>query len=195
MLKHLLFSVLIIAGGYYYWTTRPITHGPGEMAPNKPKQEKAFGVKDIQHKNYTVSPLAKFEMQARVLAKKAYYADKQSDILPYDVVFGWGPMSDERNLDHILIKQSNRDYKWEMTRPPIPEKQMKLYSANMHLIPANLMIKEKLGELREGHIVKIKGLLVKVSSDKGWEIKSSLSRIDSGSKANEVVWIESLEIL
>ena len=195
MLKHLIFSVLIIAGGYYYWTTRPITHGPGEMAPNEPKQVKVFSAKDILHKNYTISPLAKFDMQARVLAKKQYYVEDQSDILPYDIVFGWGPMSDEKHLDEILIKQSNRTFSWEMTQPPIPLKKMKRYSANMHLIPASPKIKDILADLRQGHIVKIKGYLVKVASNNGWSIKSSLTRSDGGKNSNEVIWIEELEIL
>lgn len=195
MLKHLIVSILIIAGGYYYWTTRPISHGPGEMAPNEPKQEEAFGIKDIQYKNTVISPLAKFNMQARVLAKKSYYTDDYADTIPFDIVFGWGPMSDEKNLNQILIKQSDRNYYWETTEFPIPQNKMKLYSANMHMVPSNQVIKEKLGSLRNGHIVNIKGLLVKVSSNAGWNIKSSLTRTDRGKKANEVVWVQEIEIL
>jgi len=195
MLKHLLFIAILVAGGYYYWITRPITHGPGEVAPKEPVQEKAFGIKDIQYKDFTIVPLAKFNMEARVLAIKRYYADERTDLFPYDVVFGWGPMSDERNLDHMLIKQSDRDYKWEMTKPPIPMDKMALYSENMHLISSNQMIEEKIGELRPGHVVKINGYLVKASSEKGWTVTSSLTRSDKGRGSSEIIWVKELEIL
>lgn len=194
MMKHLLFIIIIVGGGYYFWTTRPVTHGPGVMAPDKPVQTQAFGQNSFEHNNYTITPLAKFEMEVRVLSKKRYYSDTQSEIAPYDFVVGWGPMSDTRNLDHILIKQSDRFFYWEMIQPPIPREEMWKHSANMHLLPSNEIIMEKLSKVREGHIIELKGYLVKVKSEKGWILKSSLSRNDKGKSSSEVVWIEDFKI-
>lgn len=195
MFKHILFIFFLIGSGYYYWTTRPVMHGPGEVAPKEPRQKNAFGVKPIKYKTYTLSPLAAFDAEARVLSKKRYYNDRVASIAPYDFVLGWGPMSDERNLGYLLIKQSNRSFYWEMTRPPIPEQEMRQHTANIRLIPSNQKIREQLGNIRQGHIIKVQGYLVKIRSDDGWQIKSSLSRKDRGKNSAEVVWIEEFRIL
>lgn len=194
MVKHLIFIVILAAGGYYFWTTRPVTHGPGVVAPTEPSQRHAFGVQPINFKTYDIRPLAEFNIEARVLSKKKY-SDRLGELAPYDFVLGWGPMSDERNLDHILIKQSDRYFQWEMTTPPIPRSEMINHSANMHLAPANQEIQAKLDAVRQGHVVQIKGYLVKINSGDGWSIKSSLTRKDYGKKASEIIWIKEFHIL
>lgn len=192
MAKHLLFLILVFGSGYFYWNTRPISHGPGVLAPDEPTQANAFGLKAFSHDQFQIEPLAKYQIQARTLSKKRYRGNIMAELSPYDLVVGWGPMSDSRNLDYILIKQSNRDFKWEMTRPPIPEKEMKRYSSNMHLIPSNQKIHDKLKDIREGHIIKMQGYLVKATTDSGWTLQSSLSRKDDSS---ELFWIKEIEII
>jgi len=192
IIKHTLFLGILFAAGYYFWVTRPISHGPGEIAPNKPEQSTAFGIEKINYKNHSIIPMATFSIEARVLAKKRYYYDQASDIAPYDMVLGWGPMSDERNLDHILIKQSNRKFSWEMTTPPISTHEMHTHAANVHMIPSNPDLMDKLGDIRVGHVVNIKGYLVNVVSDEGWRKKTSLKRNDYGSGSTELLWIREL---
>lgn len=194
-MKHLLFIIFIFASGYYYWNTRPISHGPGEIVTQDPIQKNAFGVDPFDHERFRIEPLARYEMKARVISKKQYKGDIQSELSPFDIVVGWGPMSDSRNLDYILIKQSNRDYRWEVTNPPIPETQMRQHSANIHLVPPNEAMLQKLKDLREGHIINIKGYLIKASAETGWTLKSSLSRTDTGSSSSELVWLEEFEIV
>lgn len=194
MIKHIIFIALVVGGTFYYWTTRPVTHGPGVVAPSEPVQREAFGVKPIKFDEYTINALAEIELEARVLSKKRYYYDKYADVAPYDFVFGWGAMSDEKNLNPILVKQSDRNFYWEMIEPPISEHLMRRNSANMHLIPSSDKIADQLGDVREGHVVKLEGYLVKVSSEEGWVLKSSLTRRDVGDKASEVVWITDFSI-
>lgn len=194
MLKHIVFIVILVGGGYFFWTTRPVTHGPGIVAPSEPTQRHAFGIRNIDFKTYEIEPLAEFNIEARVLSKK-YYSDRMNEVAPYDFVLGWGPMSDERNLEHMLIKQSDRYFDWEMTAPPIPRTEMIKHTANVHLAPSTQQIEEKLGKVRMGHVVQIKGYLVKIEAADGWSIKSSLRRNDYGKDASEVIWIKEFEIL
>lgn len=194
MFKHLLFILILVGGSYYYWTTRPVNHGPGVVAPKEPVQKKLLRTKSFDHKSSTITPIAEFETESRVLSKERYH-DEQAEIVPYDFVLGWGPMSDERNLDFILVKQSSRSFYWEMTKPPIPQNAMSNHSTNIHLIPSNEVIHEKLKEVRRGHVVRMKGKLVNVISQDGWEYKSSLSRSDIGKNSAEVLWIEEFRII
>jgi len=195
MLKHLLFIVLLCGGVYYYWTTRPVTHGPGVVAPDKPRQQEVYNVKKMHYKDIQIVPKAKITLEARVLSIKNYYFDTFSDLTPTDIVFGWGPMSDETNLNTIMVRQSDRSFYFEMTNPPIPQPKMWSHTANMHLIGSTQDIRDKVGSLRRGQIVQIKGYLVNADAPEGWTLKTSLSRTDIGKDSSELVWINSLSIL
>jgi len=195
MLKHLLFIALLFGGAYYYWTTRPVTHGPGIVAPDSPVQEKAFGAKNKDFKGIRIIPKAKIKLEARILSMKNYYFDTFSDLTPTDIVFGWGPMSDETNLNTIMVKQSDRSFYFEMTNPPIPQEKMWQHTANMHLIGPTQKIRNKISSLRKGQIIRINGYLVNAKAPEGWTLKTSLSRTDIGKDSSELVWIKSLSIL
>lgn len=195
MIKHLLFFVLLCGGVYYYWTTRPVEHGPGVVAPETPVQETTYNVDRLNYKGIDINPRAKIKLEARVLSIKNYYFDKFSELIPTDVVFGWGPMSDERNLNSLMVRQSERSFYWEMTEPPIKQQKMWEHAANMHLIGPTQEIRDKISSLRKGQIVEIEGYLVNAKSPKGWKLKSSLRRDDIGDDSSELVWINSLTIL
>lgn len=195
MVKHIFFILLMVAGGYYFWNSRPVIHGPGEVAPNEPVQQQAYGLNDIAYQDLKLSPFAKIDIEARVLSMKRYYEDRESKFAPYDYVLGWGPMSDERNLDKILIKQSDRFYNWEMIEPPIPINKIRSSSANVRLISSSEEILEQLKNLRIGHVIRIKGYLVDVQSKDGWTIKSSSIRTDTGKEASEIIWIREFSLL
>lgn len=195
MLKHLLFIVLLCGGAYYYWTTRPVVHGPGVVAPDTPKQKKAYHVDKMHYKGIQIVPKAKFTMEARVLSIKNYYFDTFTDLTPTDIVFGWGPMSDETNLNTIMVRQSDRSFYFEMTNPPIPQPKMWSHTANVHIIGPTQDIRDKVQSLRKGQVVRIKGYLVNATAPEGWTLKTSLSRTDIGKDSSELVWINSLSIL
>lgn len=195
MVKHIFFILLMIAGSYYFWNTRPIVHGPGEVAPNQPVQQQAYGLNNITHKDFKLSPFAKIDIEARILSIKRYYEDREAKFAPYDYVLGWGAMSDEKNLDKILIKQSDRFYDWEMIEPPIPINEIRTNTANVRLISPSKEVSEQLEDLRLGQVIRIKGYLVEVHSKDGWTIKSSSIRTDTGKEASEIIWIKELSFL
>ncbi|MDZ7680235.1 MAG: hypothetical protein U5J63_00650 [Fodinibius sp.] len=195
MIKHLLVFVMLCGGVYYYWTTRPVEHGPGVVAPETPTQQTTYSGDQISYKKFSLKPQASISMEARVLSIKNYYFDKYTDLAPTDVVFGWGPMSDERNLSSLMVRQSDRSFYWEMANPPIKQQKMWNHAANMHLIGSTQQIRDKISALRQGQIVKISGSLVNAKSPAGWTLKSSLKRTDIGDDSSELVWIKSLTIL
>lgn len=194
MVKHIFFILLMIAGGYYFWNTRPVVHGPGEVAPNEPVQEQAYGVKKIDFKDLKLTPFAKIDLEARVLSKKKYYEDREAEFAPYDIVLGWGPMSDERNLEQILIKQADRYYYWEMIQPSITIHDIRTHTANVRFITSDNEESEQLANLRIGQIINVNGYLVDVTSGEGWKIKSSAERTDSGKEGTEIIWIKEFSV-
>lgn len=195
MLKHILFVFIMILGGYYFLNSRPVEHGPGVVAPNEPVQQRAYGIKAIDYEGLKLSPFAKIDIEARVLSKKRYFEDKEAEFAPYDFVIGWGPMSDERNLDQILIKQTERSFYWEMIEPPISISEMRQHSANIRLIPSDTQMSDQIGNIRIGEVIKVKGYLVNVASKDGWSVESSSTRKDTGKKASEIIWIKELRVL
>jgi len=184
--------VLIIS--YNKWTSRPITHEPGIIAPENPIQHQITHVEPFNYKKFTITPLAKFSIEARILSRKRYYLGRAAKLVPVDLALGWRLMSDENNLKSIKITQSNRFYFWFVKKFPIPKQEIITHSANMHLIPANSDIRSKIKKARKGSLVKFSGYLVKVTCDDGWRWNSSMRREDAGNGACELVWVDEFDL-
>ena len=176
------------------WDSKPIEHPPGILVAERPEQV------DLQAStfmlgDYQLTRKASFKILARVLSKEPYYLGRTADLAPIDLALGWGEMSDSAVLSQIDISQSAR---WYRTRydlpPPISEQQIIFNSSNMHMIPARKGIERKLKKLREGDIVSISGYLVDVNHDSGWYWHSSMSRLDTGNGACELVYVESISV-
>lgn len=182
-------------GLHKWWASRAVYHGPGIVAPHAPQQEIIKDGTPFSYKNYRITPLATFDVAARVLSAKKYNSGRESDLAPIDLALGWGPMSDEAVLKDIEISQSGRFYFWRTQHWPIPRKAIEENSSNMHLIPQNPGVAKRLIKAREGNIVVIKGYLVKVDSSDNWHWRSSLTRKDTGAGACELIWVEEFEIL
>lgn len=155
----------------------------------QPRQSKARDKTPFFFDEYIISPLADFEISARVLSRKNYWLGREADLSPLDLALGWGRMSDPGVLESISIRQSNRWYYWQTPEYPIPRHEIESYSANMHMIPANDDIKDRLSDVDEGDNIFIKGKLVRVDARDGWHWVSSLSRHDVGDKACELVYV------
>ena len=172
-----------------------ISHEPGILAPAPPHQEVVQAGLLFMHKEYLIEPLTTFEAQARVLSKKRYRLGRESELSPIDLALGWGVMSDESVLNHFSISQSNRWYWWRYKTLPITKQEVIHNSANMHMVPADDLVKRELLRIQEGHVVRIKGYLIEARAEDGWRWRSSLSRSDSGDHACELVWVKDVEIL
>jgi len=177
-----------------FFKSEKVELGPGVMAGQAPVQEKLSLAKQFMFRGYTLTPLARFELKAKVLSKENYTLGRESELSPSDLALGWGRMSDEDVVKKISISQSGRWYRWSTDTFPIPRREIETSSANMHIIPKDEVVKSALGRIRAGSIVSIRGNLVKVNAKDGWRWVSSLSRTDTGSGACEIVFAESIEI-
>ncbi|MGZ8257830.1 MAG: hypothetical protein ACXWTR_01480 [Methylotenera sp.] len=192
--KAVLFVGLVGYGAHHAWETRAVTHGAGEIAPNIPQQHNLANA-DAQNINgYQLTPLAKFSIEARVLASKSYSFGREATLSPVDLALGWGPMSDETVLNKIDISQSNRFYFWHVDAFPIPREEIETHSANMHMIPADGNIEQTLKSVRVGQVINIEGYLIEAKSADGWRWKSSLTRNDTGGGACEVMLVKSIYV-
>lgn len=193
-IKRVLLPLLIlIAVAGYFLKNRPVSHGPGEVAPDDPLQtDSDAGPFDFQ--DFRIFPLADFEMQARVLGKERYRSGIDAELAPWDIAFGWGPMSDESVLEKITISQGNRFYYWQVKEFPIPRRDIETHSANMHLIPADDGIRDILDDVRVGQVLNLFGQLVRIEGPNNMRWKSSTTRNDTGFGACEVIFVSELSI-
>jgi len=172
--------------------TLEVHYPPGEIAPNSPIQEKLTSAQVHLVGKYAVRPVARFQVEARVLSTERYRFDRGATLSPVDLALGWGPMSDQTVLDQIDISQGGRFYRWRVKNYPIPRQQIIEHSANMHMIPANDEVRNDLLAVRVGEVVHIEGYLVVATSEDGAIWKTSLTRKDSGDGACELVWVENI---
>jgi hypothetical protein len=176
----------------HFARARPI----GVLAADAPQQVdipqgQAFAVKDFQ-----ITPLADFELTARVLSRADYGFDPESPLSPTDLAMGWGRMSDSAVLDKLKISQSSRwyTYRWGNDGPPIPPEEIIRSSSNMHMIPADATVAATLLRVRPGDLVHLRGELIQARRADGRVWRSSLSRTDTGDGACEVVWVQALDV-
>jgi len=168
--------------------------GPGVLAPNEPKQEKISTAKSFNFKEFTITPLANFEIKAKVLSRENYSSGREAELSPTDLALGWGRMSDKTITDTLTIWQSGRWFRWKTQTLPIPQREIEHHSANMHMLPQDESVTLALKEVRKGDIVNIKGYLVNVKAGDGWHWNSSLSRTDTGSGACEIVFLKEISV-
>ena len=189
-------ALACVWGAWSWYSTRPLSDvPPGVAAPAEPEQT-STNAPAFQHRGFTITPSARIDMRARVLARKDYRFGAEAELSPTDLVFGWGAMSDPRIYQQLSISQSNRFYFWRFRdTPPIAPEQIIRSSANMHLIPANDVVKAALKKVRPGQLIQLSGQLINVSAPQGWQWTSSLTREDSGAGACEVIWVEQLATL
>jgi hypothetical protein len=194
MLGRILLLVLIAWGAWSYFTGRPIEPGPGVHAPRPPLQQPPEDSTPFAFGDYRITPLARFHATARVLGTERYRFDRGADLVPVDLALGWGALSESRHLTEIDISQGNRFYFWRAKTLPLPREEIARQSANMHLIPRDTAMRERLLGVRPGQLVSFEGQLVEVVDADGWRWRSSLSREDTGNGACELVWLERFEV-
>jgi len=176
--------------GVWWWQSRPVSHPAGILVPEDPLQSTPESPSPWTFKGHTLTPLARFELRARVLSTERYRFDRAAELSPVDFALGWGPMSDTRVLGAMSIRQSDRWYFWSASQMPLAETEVITHSGNMHMIPAKAEVARRLLAVRPGQILELRGQLVRADGKDGWHWVSSLSRADTGDGSCEVVWVE-----
>ena len=180
---------------FFFIREASVELGPGVHAPDPPVQNTIRESPSMLQGEYVITPIADFQVQAKVLGRKNYSWGREADLSPLDLALGWGQMSDESILEHFNISQSGRWYYWRTDRMVIPRNEIQTSSANMHMIPANDQIADRLDDVKEGEVVKFSGKLVKIEAGDGWRWVSSTSRNDRGNGSCEIVWVEDFDIV
>ena len=188
-------ALLIIVLVYFFYPETVISYPTGVMAAEPPQQTNLTSGQKWTSEEYTLEALAEYKIKARVLSRNNFSFGKESDLSPFDLALGWGPMSDQSIIDKIDVSQSNRWYHWQADVFPIPKKDISLNSANVHIIPKDEAIKDKFDKVYRGSLIEMKGYLVKVTTSEGWRWISSLRRDDTGGGSCELFWVEEINVL
>ena len=187
-------AILIIILVYFFYPDTVIRFPPGITAPDQPRQTNLTSNKEWTVEEFTIQALAEYDIKARVLSRNNFSLGMESELSPFDLALGWGPMSDQSVIDNIDISQRNRWYRWQADNLPIPSRDVSLNSANVHIIPKDKTIEEKFDKVYKGSLVELKGYLVKITKADGWHWISSLKRDDNGGGSCELFWVEEVSI-
>ncbi|MCJ7554491.1 MAG: hypothetical protein MUO34_11475 [Ignavibacteriaceae bacterium] len=196
-MKKLAIISLFIAGitVYSFWPEKVITYPAGVTAPSQPLQNDLSEKKEWQKGEFNIKALAEYKITARVLSRNNFSVGKESDLSPVDLALGWGPMSDQTVIDKIKVTQRNRWYQWKTESYPIPRDKIMTNSANVHIIPKDDSLEDKLDKIYKGSLIEMTGYLVEVDTEDGWHWKSSLRRDDTAGGSCELFWVENVVIL
>ena len=189
-------GALCVWGALDGWQMRELSRAPGVLAPDPPAQRLINAGAPFTHADYTLTPRARFDATARVLAAERYRLDAGAALMPRDIAFGWASMSDTTALERVKISQSGRFAFWRTEQRPSDADMQAINTsiANMHLIPANDRVRDAILRARVGQVIAFSGQLVDVRSSTGWSINTSLTRDDNGPGACEVVYVETFEL-
>jgi hypothetical protein len=191
--------LLTIAGACYaYWYLhRPIIYEPGVLIASGPTQVNLPGNEPpFDFGDFRLKPLARFDLDARLLHSRIYRFDPGARLVPIDLAVGWGPMSNQLVLDRLHITQSMRFFWYEYQNPPpIPKDQIINHATNIHIIPSTPELGASCKSLRCGALVHLSGELVEATGPHIGTWRSSLSRTDCGNGACELLYLEEMELL
>jgi hypothetical protein len=171
---------------------RAVDQPPGVLVPDEPQQQ-LVQRPPFAYGDYELTPLADFDIEARVLSVETYSMDGGAPVSPIDFALGWGPMSDSAVLSHFRIDQGARFFTIHPDEQALDLKTAMLNASNMHLIPANGILEDQLKRVKPGNIVYLRGQLVSVRGPNNFAWKSSLTRTDTGNGACELFYVESIE--
>ncbi len=122
-----------------------------------------------------------------------YSIDGGAFLSPVDLVMTWGRLPEEPYRSRVSYYQLTRYYFWRTGDAGLDLRYIATHSANMHMIPSTRNLGRALAHLGRGDRVRVRGLLVDVSTAGGFRWATSLSRDDTGPGACELVWVEELQ--
>ena len=70
-MRAVLFTVIALSL-FYQCSAEELHYGPGVMAPSEPQQARVSNVAPFEWEGYQIKPLARFDIEARVLSKARY---------------------------------------------------------------------------------------------------------------------------
>lgn len=144
-----------------------------------------------------IYPRAKYEITAMVKSKKRY-VDYASRISKYDLVMGWGEVNQKEIDENVKYSQVGRWYRCDKTDMILTTYEyLGKHTANVHIIHKDKTVLKEIKKVKEGDLIKMKGLLVDVDfNEPGVSLWStSLTRDDTGGGACEIMYVEEVKFL
>jgi len=187
-------AALLLFSIWRLYSQRDIDHAPGVLVAADPEQYEIDDAPGIERGSFVLRPRAEFNATVRILSREDYSIGDLAALVPTDFAVGWGPMSDSGVLEDIRITQANRFYFWSTQSWPLSRAEIETHSANWHVIPGSANVRDILGRLRTGSIVELHGRLVDIEGREGG-MKTSLTRVDTGAGACEILLAESARIV
>ncbi len=178
---------------YFFNSSNEIKVEVPKVILEQPSQKLVSNLPNLLLKGAKLTPVAEYEIKARVLSKKAYSDD--FEISPIDLVLGWDIISNQTNLEELQFTQMNRDYTYRYTNSPLTRYNIRTHSSNNQIIPANENITKILSTIKVGKIVTLRGYLVNIEFEDGRNMISSLSREDEDSGSSEILYLREIDII
>lgn len=168
----------------------------GPIAPAAPLQADLDRQFSIPWGDFEITARQGIGIEAVVLSKKAYRQGDLGYLVPFDLALAWGKMSDPLWIRHLRVSQGERLYRWSFPAGiPLDVETVISNSANMHFIPVNTDVRDRLADVRRGDVVRLSGFLVDISGPGDFSWKTSLVRDDVGRGSCELILLETIEIL
>jgi hypothetical protein len=189
-MKKRIIALLIGVAVWFFFIRDAPARWKGVPAPRQPIQTSTGLPAAFRHGEYTIKPLAKYQITAVVLRGERYRFAPLSDLCPLDLALGWGPMSMAYALNELKISQHGRFYfySWK-NESPLEPGQMARNSANTHCLPADDKIRSQLLAVKRHDLVTLTGFLVEATTPDGGTWRSSLTRDDTEGGACEILWV------
>lgn len=148
--------------------------------------------------NFTIQPLAEYQISARVVGVKSYSSGWESKLSPVDLALVWSELADPEMDRSITYRQQRRWYYYRYSANcPVSKTYIINHSCNNHMIPSSDNIRRALKSVRKNDRVKINGYLVNIKGSVGrqnvwWN--TSTTRTDSGDGSCEIIYVKKIRI-
>ena len=149
---------------------------------------------ELVKNGYMVKEVARYVVTARIVGTHRYHKGREADLSPVDLALGWGRMADEKLLHKMSFSQDRRRLFLQSSRAAMTEEEIAASTANMHIIPADDVVEEKVASLRTDQVVTLQGVLVDVAHPDGWHWNTSLTRNDMGDGACEIMYVDAVTV-
>ncbi len=147
-----------------------------------------------KYKDYKITALASYDINAKVVSKAEYLDDEASEFSNYDFALGWNKLIKDEFLKSIEITQGDRHVYFKNDGTSlISGQEVQEMISNTHIIAGNDRVAQIVPQVKKGDFVSMKGYLVNIEG-KGKRWRTSLSRDDSGDGACEIMWVDNITI-
>ncbi len=194
--------VAVVAGGWYLSAPPRLASdeivlpavepgpGPGLSVDSGPLQEAPeFWLAPIAAGDFKLLPVARFEVEGRVLSRRAYRRGRMSELSPFDLALGWGPMASDEAAEIVRVEQGARFARVSAREPDMPSGMVAQNFANIHIIPAGQQIRDELAGIGPDDSVRLAGYLVDAHAGPEWFWETSRTRSDTGPGACEILLV------